>query len=155
MKNSGCRFCDSRMLLFSIVLLQIKDRLPIAVQSLTLNGMDTGHTGVGDLPKGFSSVHIGNVNFNRWDRYGLQRIQNGNGGMGLGSRIDDNTVVLSVGSLNRIHDCPFVIGLKAVHLSAMGSTVGLDLFTQVFVILSAVNTRFPLPQQVQVGAVHN
>ena len=93
----------------SVFFLQVKDRLTVAVQTLAFDGLFAVHASVRDLPEGFSCIYVGDMHLNSRDGNRLQCIQNGDGGVGVGSRINDDSVDLAVGFLNLIYDSTFVI----------------------------------------------
>ena len=84
---------------------------------MSFDGLDTGETCIGDLPKRLSGIHIGDVNLHSGNGYRFQGIQNGNGGVGVGSGVDDDAANLTKGLLDLIHKDTFVIGLKLLDLN--------------------------------------
>ena len=116
-KTAVARICATAVSL-SVFFLQIDDRLAVAVDALTLDGLLAVHSGVGDLPECLPGIHIGDVNLHGWDGNCLQRIQNGYGSVGIGGWIDDDPVIRSIGGLDGIHDRALMIGLEVIDLNA-------------------------------------
>ena len=102
-------FCLADFVIEKVI--QIFYGFPVTVQSVSLDGFAAGKTGIGDLPEGFPGIHIGNMNFHSRNGNSLQSIQNGNGCMGISSRVDDDAIDLAIAFLNLVHKAAFMIGL--------------------------------------------
>ena len=93
---------------------QIFECYLIALDTCTTDRLFTIHAGIGYLPKGFSLGHIRDVYLHGRNADGFQRVQNGDAGVGIGGRIDDDAIIFAVRTLNLIHETTFVIALKMV-----------------------------------------
>ena len=61
-----------------------------------------GH--IGNLPEGLPGFYIGNVNLHGGNHYRLQRVQDGDAGVGVGTGVDDDAVnILEVCLLNPVY----------------------------------------------------
>ena len=92
--------------------------MPVTLDSQTLNDLFAVKACVGDLAEGFSFIHMGDVDFHSRDGNRLQRVQNGNGSVGVGCGIDDDAVHFAVSGLDLVHDGTFVIGLELFDLQS-------------------------------------
>ena len=73
--------------------------------------------------------------------------------MGEGAGVHNHGVILAGCAVDGINERTLVIGLDKVHRAAVGFGKGGELAAQAIVGLLPVDARFPLSQQVQVGAV--
>ena len=96
---------------------------------------------------------IGDVNFHCREPNSFQCIQNGNGCMGVGGGIDDDTVKFAVGLLNFIHQAAFVIGLVLLDFQTLRCCGSVQQGQQVGIGIGTVDSRFPDPQHIDIGAV--
>ena len=94
--------------------------MPVAVNALTLDGFLAGHACVGNLPERLSRGNIRDMHFHCGDAHSLQCVQNGHGGMGVGSGIDDDTIDLAVAFLNLVHKAAFMVGLVLLDFNVYG-----------------------------------
>ena len=83
----------------------------------------------------------------------LQRIQNGHGGVGVGSGIDHNAVHLPVGPLNLIHQISLMVGLVLFDFHSFLPGGVIQKLQKIRKGVFSVNTRFPDAEHVQIGAV--
>jgi hypothetical protein len=72
------------------------------------------------LAEGFAAVDVAEVDFDGGEGDGGDRVSDGDAGVGVGSWVDEDALVLSHGSLNRIDERAFMIRLKRSHLDSQG-----------------------------------
>ena len=75
--------------------------------------------------------------------------------MGIGGRIDDNSIGPSIGLLNPVHQNTFVVGLANIHGNAHGFGLIFDHADQILIGSAAVDFRLPDTQHIEIGAVEN
>jgi len=92
-------------------LVKIQYGFPVAVNSMTFDGMATGKSGIGDLTEGFPGIYIRNMHLDSRDGNSLQCVQNGNGGVGIGGRIYDNTIHFAKCPLNLVYQITLMVAL--------------------------------------------
>jgi hypothetical protein len=90
-----------------------------------------------------TTVYIGQVYLHCRQGYGLESIQYGYGGMGIGGRIDNDAVEFPIGLLDPIHQDPFVVALPDIDLTAQLLGGFLNIGYQSSIIPIPVNFRFP------------
>ena len=83
---------------------EIHNRLSIPFKAQSGKGLDTGHPRIGDLAKALPAADIGQMHFHRRDRDRFQRVQNRDTRVGVGRRIDDDSVRIPVRRLNPVND---------------------------------------------------
>ena len=93
------------------------------------------------------------MDLHRRKGHGLQRIQNGDAGVGIGGGVDDDAVEYPVSSLDRVHDGPLVVGLETLDLHPGLLRACLQEVQQGGIVLLPVDLRFPQAQQIQIGPV--
>ena len=93
------------------------------------------------------------MDFHRGDTDGLQCVQQGDAGMGIGAGIDDDAVLLSVGLLNGVHQVSLMVGLVQGDADAQFFGIGPDQITQIRIGCFAVDLRFADAEHVQVRPV--
>ena len=96
----------------AIILLSLNqeiDGFQIAVSSVSGDGFYAGQTDIAYLSEIFPLLHFGDMDFHSWNTHCLHRVQKGNTGVGIGTRIDNDSVDLTVGFLNFIDDTSLVV----------------------------------------------
>ena len=83
----------------------------------------------------------------------FQRIQNGDGRMGIGGRIDDDAVELAKSLLNPIDENAFVIGLADIDGKAELRRGLLDKGDECGIVLFAVDIRFTDAKHIEIWTV--
>ena len=91
-------------------------------------------------------LHSGNA-------HRFQRIQNGDGSMGVGGRVDDNAVINAQGLLNFIHQAALVVGLVLVDCDMFCFGGFIQQRQQIGEGIAAVNARFPDAQHIDIGSI--
>ena len=107
------------------------------------------------MTEGFPLVDVAEMHLHRRQSHGLQRVQNGYAGVGVGGGVDDDAVRLAQRALDDVHQHALMVGLKALHFDAFP---GADLPDKRFQIgkgLPTINIRLPNAQQVQVWTVQD
>ena len=92
------------------------DGFEIAVCAVPDDGLLRGERNIGEMPEFLARVHIRDVYFYGGDRDCLQRVENGDARVRVGSGIDDDAVKLAVCRLDLVHDRALMIGLEALDL---------------------------------------
>ena len=67
---------------------------------------------IGVATKSFSAVHIGQVCFDKRNASALKRVSQGDTGVGITCRIDNDELDIFASSVNFINQCTFAVGLK-------------------------------------------
>ena len=93
------------------------------------------------------------MHLHRRERHGLERVENGNARVRIGSGVDDDAVGRAVGRLNGIDDRALVVGLEQLDLHACLGSGCADEILQRGKAPAAVNGRLAQAEQVQVWAV--
>ena len=83
----------------------------------------------------------------------LQRVQQGNAGVGIRGRIDNNAVKFPVSPLDSVYQRTLVVGLKNLAFNLQLSAEAPDVLLQGGVGLLPIDIRLTDAQHVQVGAV--
>lgn len=98
-------------------------------------------------------MHITDVYLNHRCRYGSHRISQRDGSMREGACVQHNTVGRETGLMKFVNNSPFVITLKKGNVRLREERMQ---FRQVILKgFTAINTRFPPAEQVQIRAVDN
>ena len=105
------------------------------------------------LPEGLPLTDIRQVYLHRRNIYRPQSIVNGIAVMGIGCRVDDDTVIDPRRLLNGVDDSSLVIALEAVRLPAVGGGIVLYPAAQGLLGSGAVDIRLPAAQQIQIRPV--
>ena len=123
------------------------------VQSMAFDGLTAGKTCVGNLAEGFPGIYIGNMDFHSRQGNGFQGIQNGNGGMGIGRRIDDDSVDLAIGPLDLVYKGSFVVGLKLFDFQIQFFRSFLQKGKKIRKTVSSIDSRFPDAKHIEIRSV--
>jgi len=103
------------------------------------------------MPVGFSFVDIGDVNFDDGRLYGRNSIGNGQRRVGVGTGIEDDTVVAEAHFMQFVYDCPFVVALKVVNMKA--GEAASEVEEKILKAVIAIDFGLPLAEEVEVGAI--
>ena len=126
----------------------------ISLEAFAGNGGEAGQAGVAHLAEVFAGLNSANVDLHSRDGDGLEGVQYGHAGMRVGSRVDDDTVDLSVGLLDLVDDAALVVRLEDFDLvKALRGTCLLADLDQVVVVVAAVDARLANAEHVEIGAV--
>jgi len=99
------------------------------------------------------AVDIGKMHFNKGQLHGSQGIAQGDTGMGIGGRINQNGVKRSPCCLNRIDQPPLAVGLQKGKRTPKFRCQLLQSGIYLLQCEKTVYLRLPLPQQVQIWPV--
>ena len=127
----------------------------IAVQAQAADLAHAGGGGDALVPELLPLVDVGDMDLDAGHAHRLQGVQNGVGVVGVGSGIHDDGIILSLGGVDGVDDSSLMVGLEALRGGIVGGGKVLQPLTQALVGIFPINTRLPLAQQVQVGAVDN
>ena len=122
---------------------------------MAFDGLRAGGTDIADFPEFITGIRIGDVDFHRGKSHCLQRVQNGDAGMGIGTGIDHNAVGFAVRLLDGIHQIPFMIGLVQGDINPQLSGMFLNETAKICIGGFAVDLRFTDAQHVKVWSVNN
>src|ERR1700685_1128863 len=107
------------------------------------------------MPEGLALVDIGNVHFDDRPGEGVERVEDGDRGVGEGGGIDDDAGGALAGGVNEVDDLVFAVALMELdrkpELLADAAAVRLDLGER----LAAVNLRLTLAEQIEIGTVQD
>ena len=112
-----------------------------------------GHAGVGNLTERLPCGDIAEMDFDGGQGDGFQRIQNGDGRMGIGGRIDDNAVELAKSLLNPIDENAFVVGLADIDGKAELRRGLMDEGDKRWIVLLAVDIWFTDAKHIEIWTV--
>lgn len=104
--------------MLTIGLLKIFHGHSVAVETITGKGLFAGEANIGDLAEIFAGVDVGQMYFAGRNANGLERIENGDAGVGVSGWIDHNSVNLLIGLLDAIDDRALMVGLEQLDLHA-------------------------------------
>jgi len=111
-------------------------------------GRAAGEADIGDFSKLLPAVHIREMYLHRRQADRLQRVQDGDAGVGIGRGVDYNAVENSVSGLDRVHDRALVVGLKKFDRNAAFRAVGPNGRAEGGVVGFAVELRLPQTEQI-------
>lgn len=118
-------------------------------------GTDSSTGQEGFLAEVFSFVHIGQVHFDKRDLGCQKRVQQGDAGVGEGSRIDQNEGrAILAGCMESIYEHVLGIGLQAIKFVTLGLAHLRESSVDIFKGVITVNVRFAITQQIEVWSVH-
>ena len=107
------------------------------------------------MAEGLALVNVGNMHFDDRPCERVERVEDGDRGVGEGGRIDDDARGALAGGVNPIDDLIFAIALMELDLEpelvADAPAIRLDLGER----LAAVNLRLALPEQIEIGTVQD
>src|SRR5690606_9332767 len=106
---------------------------------------------IGLVPEGFPAEGVGYMYFHDRDGYPLYGISYTNGSMGIGSCIENNTVITKPCFMEFINDLPFYIGLIIIQLNIRKFAAKFS--QKIFKGFGAVYFGLPLSEKVKVGPV--
>jgi len=100
------------------------------------------------VPEIFPGMNVGQMDFNRGDARRRNRIAQGDAGMGVGSRVQDNDIPFPLSFLNPTHKLALQVALAKVHhylaFFRLGTNPGLN-FSQ---SRPSIHLRLALAEQV-------
>ena len=112
-------------------------------------------TGVGDLAEILAGVDVAEVHLDGGDADGLERVENGDAGVGVGGGVYDDAVDALICALDGVDYRALVVGLEELAVDAELGAAGADLVDEVEIGAPAVNLRLAYAEKVDVGAVYN
>ena len=93
------------------------------------------------------------MNLHGRDAYCFECVENGNGCVRIGSRVDNDSVVIAVGFLDPVHQSTLMIGLKVIDRDTLICRGLLQQCQQICVGAGTVDVRFPYAQHIDVRSV--
>ncbi len=133
---------------------QIINAPQISFKAQADEGFFASHSGIGNLPEILSCGNIGNMDFNRRQGNGFERIENCNARVSISGGVYDYPVELAESRLNFINYAAFVIGLKKLHLNALFSGIIVYHCAKVGIGVFAVDIWLPDAEHVDIGSVY-
>jgi len=128
---------------------QIGHGLGIAGEAVPGDGPFAVQGRIGEPAEFFPLVNIREMDFHRRNGGGLQRVQHGHAGVGVGGGVDDDAVhPVEIRPLDAVHQRALVVGLEKFHGHAQGVGFSADQGAQVIVGAAAIDRRLPDAQQV-------
>ncbi len=112
-----------------------------------------GHARVGDLAERLPCGNVAEMDFDGGQGDGFQRVQYGDGRVGVGGRIDDDAVEFAQCLLNPIDENALVVGLADIDDEAELRRGLLDEGDERGVVLLAIDIRFADAKHVEIWAV--
>ena len=100
-------------------------------------------------------VDIGNMDLDARYIHRLEGIQNGIAVMGKRAGIHNDGVIIAHSAVDGINQCPLMVGLDAIGLSAHGRRFVFQHSTEGLIAGGTVDARFPAAQQIQIGTIEN
>ena len=123
----------------------------VRAKSTNLSNRDGGYIGM--MTECFTLVDVAQMHLNRRQGDSCDRITNSHTSMGVGSRIYQDSPVLSLCTLNSVHQAAFMVGLVAFdqkpQIASYLAQVAIDSVQGG----EAVCSGLTLPQQIQVRTV--
>jgi hypothetical protein len=93
------------------------------------------------------------MDFHRGQGHSADGVANGDAGMRVGGRVDDNGGVTLSRLADPIHDHALVVGLGEIHLHAQFARTPRHAAANIRQRRASIDRRFPLTEQVQVWAI--
>lgn len=126
----------------------------VALETFAGDGGKTGQAGVAYLAEVLARLDGTDVDLDGGDSDGLEGVQDGNAGVCVSCRVDDDAVDLAVGLLDLVDDAALVVGLEDLDLvkALCGAGLLADL-DQAVVVVAAVDARLANAEHIEVGAV--
>lgn len=126
-----------------LLFLQGVDGFEVALEAVAFDGLFGVVRNVAEATERFSFVYVGDVDFNGWNVGGFEGIQDGNGGMGVSTWVDDNAVKLfKEGFLNACDKVSFVVALEEGNGYVFCLTLVFNEGVEVLESTLAVDVRF-------------
>lgn len=110
---------------------------------------------MGVMSEGLASVDVAEVNFDEGNQYRVERIADGDAGVGIGGGVDQQAVEAGARRLEPIDDFPFDVGLVEGNLDVQGSGELGQAPVDPLKALAAVDLGLALTEEVEIGAVQN
>ena len=109
---------------------------------------------VGLMSKGFATVDVADVDFDKGKGHSGQRVSQGDAGVGKGGRVHDKTGYLSIWcAVDQIDQGPFVVALVALNRKAFGLAQLNKGLVDLLEGGGAVDLRLSKSKPVEVGSV--
>ncbi len=100
------------------------------------------------MAKRFPSIDIAQVDFNRGDGHCGDRISKGDAGVGIGSGVDQDALMMIKGSVDSINQGSFVVGLEESNFDLKGLGFRLQGTINVIQRRCAIDTGFALAEEI-------
>lgn len=118
--------------------------------------LSEGHArNVGLMPEQFTLVNVAEVDLNGRKSHGRNGIADRDTRMSIPSRVDHDRIEPLLGTLNPGNELSLQIRLLHRHLNAISLSELGDRSIDDFQRSTAINGLFPLPQQIQIGAMEH
>lgn len=128
----------------------------IAFYTLADDGLRAVRRDIGYLPERFSPIDVGDMNFDRGDRYRLESIKDRHRRVSICAGIDNDAVsTVEECSLNEVHQIAFVIALKTFDFDVLLLAVILDHRDEIIICRAAIQFRLSYSEHVKVGSVND
>lgn len=127
----------------------------VAVDPATDDHSGRDGRNVGVMPKAFTRVNVGDVDFDDRHVGGLDRVHNGDRGMRIGARVQDDPLRGGAGLLDPVDQIALVVGLPQLDFEAKTSGDGAGPGLDVAKRRRAIDRRLPQAEQVQVRSVED
>jgi hypothetical protein len=106
------------------------------------------------VSKGFTPVHVRDMDLDKWNAHRGECVAYGHAGMGEGCRVDQDEGHTGFASLmNPVDHDPFVVGLETVDRYPMLAGTAPEHVVNVSQAGAAINIRLALSQAIQVRAI--
>lgn len=105
------------------------------------------------MAEGFATIDVAEVNFYSRQRHRSNGISQGNASVGIGTRVNQNALLLSQSSVDSVNERTFVVGLEGCDLNLKRSGFQLQGTVDIDQRLYTVDTRFSFAQKIQVWAM--
>ena len=116
---------------------------------------DRGRADIGVMTEAFTLVDIAEVHFDHRQFGGVQRIEQGDRGVGIGAGIDDDAGIGLARRLDAIDQRALVIALGELDFYPQAVGLGAASLLDVGERLASVDFGLPLAQHVEVGPVEH
>lgn len=134
---------------------QMVDAFNIALDAVAGDGLATGGADVTHLAKVFALGNVGDVNFYRRNPNGFHSVQQRDGGVGVGSRIDDDAVCVFVAGLDLVDEVTFVVALVDLDVDAARLRVVFDQRAEIGVGGAAVDVWLADAEHIEIWPVND
>ena len=129
------------------------DGIEVALKASSGDLGDAGFFGVADVTVRFARGDVADVDFDGRNADGAQGVGDGDAGVGVGGRVDDDAVARSQRLLDTVDDRALVVALEELTAHASALAVGADQFFQIGQRFMSVDFRLAAPEHVHVRAV--